>query len=236
MQTPSQTTLAQHIQLPFSSREEAGRLLAHRVFNLHLDLHHTVVLALPRGGVPIGAAVAAALHAPLDLLLVRKIGVPGQPELALAAIAEGQPPYVVLDEAVQAIEQVSPIWIEAAAQREQAELVRRREVYGQGHPPIDLSGRDVILVDDGLATGTTVRAGLAALRDQGAARVILAVPVAASEAIQLLSKQVDQVVCLAEPHPFGAIGSHYLDFHQLQDSEVIELLRLAQSHGKQGHA
>lgn len=210
------------IRLPFSNREHAGRLLAARL--RRRAWADPVVLALPRGGVPVAAQVAEALNAPLDLLLVRKIGTEYQSELALAAVVEGPPPHVVIDEPVQAMVHATPQWLEAAVQRELQEIARRREVYLRNRPAVPVSGRTVIIVDDGIATGTTVRAALAGLRQRGAAHLVLAVPVAPRDTAARLSREVDELICLAQPEPFEAIGRHYEDFHQLDDAEVIAQL------------
>ena len=167
------------------------------------------MLALPRGGVPVAVQVARALHAPLDLLLVRKIGAPMQPELAVAAIVDGDPPELVDDEQIQAACGVSRDFVLAAADVEQQENVRRREAYLHGRAPLPLQGATAIVVDDGIATGTTVRAALLALRRRKPARLILAV-----------RAEVDDIICLAQPDPFHAVGLHYLDFRQVDDDEV----------------
>lgn len=214
--------LPPEVKLPFLDRQAAGRLLAGRLS--HLKLKDPIVLALPRGGIPLAVEVAKTLHAPMDLLLVRKIGAPSQPELALAALVDGNPPIVVMDAPVQEMLQVTPQWIEKAVQREMLEIARRRQVYLRGREPQAIKGRPVIVVDDGIATGTTVRAALAGLKQGGASRVVLAIPVAPRETIVGLIPEVDDLLCLAQPEPFHAIGQHYLDFHQLSDAEVLKLL------------
>ena len=180
-----------------------------------------VVLALPRGGVPVAAEIARALKAPLDLLLVRKIGAPWQPELAVAAVVDGQPPDIVIDDEMLAWAGVDAAYVDAQAQQALAEIERRRRLYLRGRAPLSVEGATVILVDDGIATGTSVRAALQALRRRRPARLVLAVPVAPSEALARLRSDVDEIVCLAEPFPFHAIGLHYRDFHQLSDAEVL---------------
>jgi putative phosphoribosyl transferase len=211
------------MKTPFANRAEAGRLLAERLVALNLPTPR-VVLALPRGGVPIAALVARALQAPLDLLLVRKIGLPWQPELALAAVVDGERPEIVVDEAVQAYSDVEPDYIEKQAIVALREIGRRRAVYLKGRSPVPVAGCTAIVVDDGIATGTTVRAALKALRRRHPAWLVLAVPVAPSDTLAELRAEVDQIVCLAEPYPFEAIGLHYRDFHQVPDDEVLAAL------------
>jgi putative phosphoribosyl transferase len=227
MNTPREARGVEPARLPFDDRHSAGQLLGRRL--RALALHDPVVLALPRGGVPVAEEVARALHAPLDLLLVRKVGAPDQPELALAAVVEGRPPAVIVNESVQALVQAPPAWLAAAVRRETAEIARRRQAYLQGRATLALRGREVVLVDDGIATGTTVRAALTGLRAQGVKRVVLAVPVAPSDAVAQLRGDVDDLVCLARPWPFEAIGLHYRDFHQLDDDEVNACLERAQA-------
>jgi putative phosphoribosyl transferase len=210
---------------PFQNRVEAGRLLGARLAALHLA--NPVVLALPRGGVPVGLEVARALDAPLDLLLVRKIGVPWQPELAVAAVMDGAEPVVVVEPHVQAETGVKQSYIDQRAQEELEEIERRRRIYLGGRPPVPVAGRTAIVVDDGIATGTTMRAALRGLRRRNPARLVLAVPVAPPDTIADLRREVDDVVCLAQPSFFGAIGYFYMDFHQLSDDEVIALMRQA---------
>ena len=204
----------------FLDRQEAGRALARRLRNLTLPAP-VVVLALPRGGVPVAAEVAKVLGAPLDLILVRKIGAPWEHELAIAAVVDVGQPEIVVDEQTRAYGGVEMSSIEAQASKEWREIERRRAVYRQGRPPVPLEGTTTIVVDDGIATGTTVRAALRAVRRRHPARLILAVPVAPGETVQALQNEVDQIVCLEQPHPFHAIGLHYDDFHQLDDDEVI---------------
>jgi predicted phosphoribosyltransferase len=210
----------------YANRQQAGRLLAQRLVAMHLA-PPLVVLALPRGGVPVGAEIARALGAPLDLLLVRKIGLPWQRELALAAVVDGDEPQIVVDEEVQRISGVGRDYIDAQAQRELREIERRRHAYLGGRAPLPLAGATVIVVDDGIATGTSVRAALQALRRRAPARLVLAVPVAPSDTVQALRGEVDELVCLSQPVPFHAIGLHYEDFHQLDDAEVLASLAAA---------
>lgn len=206
----------------FAGRKEAGRLLAARVAALRL--RDPVVFALPRGGVPVAAEVADALHAPLDLVLVRKIGAPGQPELALGAVVDGDAPETVLNPHIVAATGASVAFIEAARRRELAEIERRRTRYLAGHSRVDPAGRDAVVVDDGIATGATARAALHALRRRGAARLVLATPVAPADTLEALRGEADEIVCLFVPAPFFGIGAFYRDFHQLTDDEVVDLL------------
>jgi len=170
--------------------------------------------------------VSRALRAPLDVLLVRKIGAPQQRELAIAAVVEGKPePYIVIDEETLASTGATTEYIERQAKSELREIARRRQVYLHDRPSIPVAGRDIVLVDDGIATGTTVRAALKALKNQNPARLILAVPVAPKDTVEQLREHVDDLICLAMPYPFGAIGYFYDDFHQLGDEEVIHALQ-----------
>ena len=207
----------------FADRQEAGRALAQRLSAMSLPAP-VVVLALPRGGVPVAAQVAKALGAPLDLILVRKIGAPWEHELAIAAVVDVGQPEIVVDEQTRAYGGVDRSSIEAQARKEWQEIERRRLIYRRGRPAVPLEGATAIVVDDGIATGTTVRAALRAVRRRHPARLILAVPVAPRETVLALQEEVDQIVCLEQPHPFHAIGLHYDDFHQLDDNEVIAAL------------
>ena len=206
----------------FRDRVSAGAELAERLTDRHYA--DPVVLALPRGGVPVGLEIARRIGAPLDLLLVRKIGVPWQPELAAAAIVEGDPPDVVRNEEVIRATGLDDHAIAAGAAAEAREIERRRAAYvgERGHLPVE--GRTVIVVDDGIATGTTVKAALVALRRRGPKTLVLAVPLAPADTLRELRPLVDEVVCLATPEPFWAIGAHYDDFTQLEDDEVIGML------------
>jgi putative phosphoribosyl transferase len=207
---------------PFADRRAAGRALAQVLAKKNLAA--PVVLALPRGGVPVAAEIASALGAPLDIVLVRKIGVPFQPELAAAAVVDGGDPEMVTNDDVIHLAGVSSSDLAAGLKRELEEIDRRRSVYLQGRARVPLEGRTIILVDDGIATGATVRAALKALRRKGPKALILAIPVAPLEAVEELGKEVDEVVCLWTPEPFFAIGLHYVDFHQISDNEVVKLL------------
>lgn len=209
--------------MPFSDREEAGRRLADALAGENLP--DPVVLALPRGGVPVGAEIADRLGCPLDLVLVRKIGAPGQQELAVAAVADSGPDrHLSVNEEIRRALGLDRAWIEAQADEKAAENRRRRQVYLGTRQRIDLAGRTAIVVDDGVATGATTRVALEAVRAAGPARVILAIPVAPADAVESLSHSCDRVVCLETPEPFGAIGYFYDDFHQVSDEEVIRQL------------
>jgi predicted phosphoribosyltransferase len=205
----------------FRDRTDAGRLLAERLtaFANRPDL---LVLALPRGGVPVAYEVARALHAPLDVFLVRKLGVPGYEELAMGAVATGGV-RVLNDDVVHALH-IPDYVIDAVAAWEQQELARRERLYRDDRPPPDVRGHTVILVDDGLATGATMLAAVTALRQEQAAAIVAAVPVAAAETCAQLRPQVDEIVCALTPHPFHAVGIWYEDFSQTTDDEVRELL------------
>jgi putative phosphoribosyl transferase len=189
-----------------------------------------VVLALPRGGVPVAVEVARALGAPLDLLIVRKIGAPGQPELAVAAVArlgEDRLPQLVTDPEMMRCTGAPRDWVEQGLQRELGEIARRRRQYLRGRAAVPLQGCTAIVVDDGLATGTTARAAVLALRhgDPAPARIVLAVPVAAAQAVVTLAEEVDELVCLWQPPFFHAVGAHYRDFRQVDDAQVAALLK-----------
>jgi putative phosphoribosyl transferase len=205
----------------FRDREHAGRALAQ-----HLDAYanrsDVAVLGLPRGGVPVAWEVARALGAPLDVFVVRKLGLPGQEELAMGAIASGG--VRVLNEEVLDLAAINEALVAAVAAEEQRELERQEREYRGGRPPLDVRGRTVILVDDGLATGSSMRAAALALRAQDPARVVVAVPVAAGETCDTLAQEADEVVCPLRPEPFHAVGLWYDDFSQVTDDQVRELL------------
>jgi putative phosphoribosyl transferase len=207
----------------FADRVEAGRLLAARL--RAMDLESPVVLALPRGGVPVGYEIAKALKAPLDALLVRKLGAPGHEEFALGAVVEGEPPIVVLNEGVPGRFEDH---IRDEAARQAKEMERRRQAYRNGRPLISVAGRTAIVVDDGVATGATFRAALEAMKRMDAARVVAAIPVAPDDSLATIEALADEVICLQTPEPFYAVGLHYADFGQTSDAEVIELLSRAE--------
>jgi putative phosphoribosyl transferase len=202
----------------FADREEAGRRLA--VALARFQAENPCVLALPRGGVPVGFEVAKALHAPLDLVLVRKIGVPSQPELAAGAVVDGRRPEVVLNEEIVALFDVPPEYLAAERANQLKEIERRRLLYLGGRGRLDVAGRTALIVDDGIATGATIRAALRATRRAGAKRVVLAVPVAPADVLMELRKEADEVVCLEASENFVSIGFCYEKFTQLNDSDV----------------
>lgn len=208
----------------FHHRAEAGQLLATRL-HAYADRSDVLILALPRGGVPVGFEIATALHAPLDVFLVRKLGLPGHEELAMGAIANGNI-QVLNNDVVEALE-IPAYVIERVAQRERQELLRRAAFYRGDRPPPEVQGRVIILVDDGIATGSTMRAAIAALHVQQPARLVVAVPTAPPDTVALLQAEVDEVVCLITPQPFYAVGYWYRDFAQISDAEVRELLAWA---------
>jgi putative phosphoribosyl transferase len=205
----------------FADRREAGRFLAEKLA-AYADRPDVLVLALPRGGVPVAYEVARALHAPLDVFLVRKLGLPGHEELAMGAIASGG--VIVLNEDVVGALGILRDLIERVAAAEQQELERRERAYRDNRPPPDVRGRTVILIDDGLATGSTMRAAVAALRKLGPARIIVAVPIGAPETCAEFEQEADDVFCAVTPQPFYAVGLWYRDFSQTTDEEVHELL------------
>lgn len=210
-------------------RLEAGRALARRLAgctDLGAGERPPVLLALPRGGVPVALPIAQQLGVPLGLLLVRKLGAPSQPELALGAVVEGDPPQLVLNEEIVSDLQVPAEVIESLRARELAEIERRRASFGAGPPP-PLTGRVVVLVDDGVATGATAEAALRAARQAGAARTVLAVPVIAAEVAARFRKDGAVVVALEEPAVLRSVGAFYRDFHQLEDAEVTALLGMS---------
>lgn len=210
--------------LPFADRSDAGRRLAAAL--THYANNPAVrVLGLPRGGVPVASEIALALKAPLDVFVIRKLGVPGEPELAMGAIASGG--VRVLNYDVIGRLRIAPDAVEAVALREGLELARQLRSYRPRAELLDIKGRIVILVDDGLATGATMRAAVTALRKLIPARIVVAVPVGAREICAVLNQEADEVVCLYTPHPFKAVGRWYRDFRQTTDDEVARLLNLS---------
>ncbi len=217
----------------FRDRKEAGeRLAAELARTLAHEPEPPVVLALPRGGVPVAFEIARRLDAPLDLVLVRKIGAPGQPELAAGAVVDGADPVLVLNDEVVRHAGFGEAGLETAKRAALAEIERRRAYYLGPRDPLALAGRTAIVVDDGIATGATMRAALRAMRRRGPARLVLAVPVAAPDSLAALGAEADRVVCLAAPDRFRAVGAHYRDFRQTGDEEVIRLLAEAARFGQ----
>jgi Predicted phosphoribosyltransferases len=208
--------------MPFIDRTDAGRKLA-KALAPYKD-QRPVVLALPRGGVPVAAEVATALDAPLDLILVRKIGVPFQPELAMGAVVDGVEPVIVRNEDVISLTGVSEQEFNATCDQQLAEIERRRKLYLGDRPHPQIAGRIVIVVDDGIATGATTRAALQAIRMRKPSKLVLAIPVAPTETLKELRGEADDIVCLEDYEDFGAIGLFYSDFAQVSDTEVTETL------------
>lgn len=209
--------------MPFRDRTEAGRKLAQALSSYRGQ--EPVILALPRGGVPVAAEIAMTFDAPLDLVLVRKIGVPIQPELAMGAVVDGGAPIIVRNEDVIRSAHIDEAEFKAICDRELAEIERRRQRYLGSRARVDVAGRTAIVVDDGIATGATTRAALRATRMRNPKRLVLAVPVAPTESIAAMREEADDVVCLEEHTFFGAIGLYYRDFRQISDEEVIDALR-----------
>ena len=216
---------------PFRDRRDAGRVLAGKLLLRYANRPDVVVLALPRGGVPVGYEVARALHAPLDVFIVRKLGVPGHEELAMGAIGSGGV-RVLNDEIVRMLD-IPHSLIDEVAAREQREIERREREYRGGYPPPRLAGCVALLVDDGLATGATMRAAVQALRQQQPAQVVVAVPTAAAQTCDEFRHEVDEIVCAFTPEPFYGVGMWYDDFAQTTDEEVRELLRQAREQDEQ---
>ena len=212
--------------MKFADRGEAGRKLADKL--LHLKDRRPVVLVLPRGGVAVGFEIARALDAALDIVLVRKIGVPWQPELALGAVTDGDSPATFIDRDLATSLGVPDGYVEEETTRQLEEIERRRKSYCEGRPAVQIAGRTAIVVDDGIATGATMRVALQAVRRRAPARLILAVPVAPPDTLAaLLEEAADEAVTLETPAALGAIGFYYRDFHQMSDAEVTDLLARA---------
>lgn len=208
--------------MPFLNRDDAGRRLAAALEKYKGE--DVVVFALPRGGAPVAAPIATSLDAPLDLVLVRKIGVPFQPELAMGAVADGGAAVIVRNDDVIAMADVSEREFEDVCAREREEIERRRRLYLGGRPHPEARGRVAIVVDDGIATGATTRAALRAVRAREPRKLVLAVPVGPTETLDSLRPEVDEIICLEAYENFGAIGFFYRDFRQIGDEEVIEIL------------
>ena len=219
------------LKMMFRNREEAGRLLA-QALATYDGRPNLVVLGLPRGGVPVARIVSDFLGAPLDVFLVRKLGVPWQPELGFGAIAETpgiEPPVQVIDDVLVRECELTPEVVAEIATREQREIDRRSRLYRGKRSLVDIRGRDVIIVDDGLATGSTMLAAVRALRQQGATRIIVAVPVGPRDTCDALRREADEVVCLSTPEPFYSVGTWYEDFTQVTDRQVRDALEVGQA-------
>lgn len=214
----------------FHDRTDAGAQLAAQLRSYAFE--NPTVFALPRGGVPVGFKVAEALQAPLDVVLVRKIGAPMQKELAIGAVADGDPPYVFIDRRMTEMIGVSDAYIAEETAQQIAEIERRRIRYGVITPPPSLRGRTAIVVDDGIATGATMRVALQSLRQREPAALVLAVPVAAADTLVALRGEIDRVICLSTPEYFPGVGGFYLNFTQVDDSVVIDLLQRARDRPK----
>jgi putative phosphoribosyl transferase len=207
----------------FADRDEAGLLLAEQLAGM--DLAAPLILALPRGGVPVAAQIARRLDAPLDVAFVRKLGAPGEPELAIGAVSDGDPPEIVLNALLVEERGVSTEFVTSAVARELAAIEQRRRDYADVRPGVAPSGRAVIVVDDGVATGMTMQAALRSVRRQNPARLLVAVPVASRDALAMLRQEADALVCLNAPRRFGSVGSFYGVFEQVSDADVAMLLK-----------
>jgi len=213
----------------FANRTEAGQLLASNLA-AYADQPHVLVLALPRGGVPVACEVAQKLHAALDVFVVRKLGLPGHEELAMGAIATGGI-RVINHQVVESMGIPADV-MDAVARREQIELERREHLYREGRPAANVRGRTVLLVDDGIATGSTMYAAISALRQMGASRIVVAAPTGSSETLRQMSREADEVIAVISPEEFRSVGQWYEDFTQTTDDEVR--LCLAKAHGQPG--
>ncbi|MDG4906069.1 phosphoribosyltransferase [Mesorhizobium sp. WSM4898] len=209
----------------FRDRQDAGQKLGASLELLQLK--DPIVLALPRGGVPVAAEVAKALHAPLDLVIVRKVGAPGNPELAVAAIVDGEPPDVVLNREIVEAYSLGDSALRVLIAQERPELERRRAAYRGRELPLSVAGKTVIVVDDGAATGTTMKVAIRALKRRSPRKIIVALPVAPPETVDELAQEADLTICLNQPARFRALGYYYGNFPQLSDDEVIDMLTLA---------
>jgi putative phosphoribosyl transferase len=211
----------------FSDRQEAGQMLANELAMLSLPA--PVILALPRGGVPVAAEVATMLKAPLDLIIVRKVGAPGNPELAVAAIVDGDPPDVVLNREIVETYNLDDAALATLVKRERPELQRRRTLYRGSRSPLSITGKTAVLVDDGAATGTTMKVAIRALKRRSPLAIVVALPVAPPETVAELSHEADRVVCLAQPLHFRALSYYYRNFEQLDDNDVLVALDHSQA-------
>jgi putative phosphoribosyl transferase len=220
--------------MKYADRADAGRRLAKKLS--HLKDRQPIVLALPRGGVGVGFEIARALDAPLDVVLVRKIGVPWQPELALGAVTDGANPQTFIDRDLAASLDIPEDYIREETARQLAEIERRRKSYCEGRPALEISGHAAIVVDDGIATGATMRVALQAVRHRNPAWLVLAVPVAPPDTLAALGEEADETVCPERPIALGAIGFYYRDFHQMTDDEVTDLLARAPRPAESGAA
>lgn len=206
----------------YDTREQAGEVLAKALGAL--DLTDPVVFALPRGGVPVALPVAKALGAPLDLMLVRKIGVPMQRELAAGALVDGPPEHIVFNDFVMRAAGLTEADLQSIIAEERTKNAERRELWLKGRAPVDVTGRSAVVVDDGIATGATMKAALMGLRERGPKEIVLAVPVAAADTLEEMKTLADRVVCPLVPEYFQAVGLHYRDFGQVSDDEVATML------------
>ena len=214
----------------FRDREDAGQQLAARL--LHLRDSNPLIFGLPRGGVVIAAEVASVLGAPLDVMVVRKLGAPGRPELALGAITVGDDPHLTLNQDLIDLISVSDEYLQMEMDIQREEVKRRNHRYRQGRPAMSVEGRTTIIIDDGIATGATVLAGIMGLKERNPRRLVLAVPVAAPDSLEKLSRYVDEIVCLHAPDNFMSVGVFFSNFHQTTDDQVMELLGRCQSVAK----
>ncbi len=219
--------------MPFIDRVDAGRKLAAALARFRKE--DPVILALVRGGLVVAAEIASAFQAPLDIVLVRKIGVPCEPELAMGAVVDGRDPVVVRNEAVIRAARVSKAEFEIVVARELGEIDRRRDAYLRDRERVDLRGRNIIVVDDGIATGATTRAVLSSLRQRGARKLVLAIPVAPKELLDEMTADADEIVCLEAVTDFGGVGAFYQDFHQVSDDEVEAILDKYLPRGPSSH-
>lgn len=206
----------------FRNREDAGRKLALALMRFKDE--HPCILALPRGGVPVAYEVAKALDAPLDLVLVRKIGAPFQPELAIAAVVDGSRPELVVNEDLARQLEIDDAYLAREEMRQLREIERRRQFYLAGLDRVPVRGKTAIIIDDGIATGATIRAAINATRRANPKRIVVAAPVAPVETIAALRSEADEVVCVEQPEYFGGVGRHYIDFTQVDDEDVRRLL------------